>query len=226
MNRIALKIREARIKAGLNEKQLAKKCGLSVGYIIQIESGKKIVKEELADKILTSLGEKVAELDDGDNNITTPKEETAKPKIEIVEHTNVVTPNSQWAHALSGVIKKYPVYDCQGTKIVEYKELPIVGKKIEGHHPDKIMFLLAPSDELISKRIKRRDILTLSITKEIENNAPYIYEIEKTRYIGLLKKEGNKQIGILNPDTGEVSKKIDQKSVKIIGKCIRVEFRI
>ena len=56
MNRLAVKIKEARIKAGLTEKQLAKKCGLSVSYIIQIESGKKIVNESVADKILKSLG--------------------------------------------------------------------------------------------------------------------------------------------------------------------------
>mgnify|MGYP000890506813 FL=1 len=34
MNRLAKKINEARIAAGLTEKELAMKCGLSVSYII------------------------------------------------------------------------------------------------------------------------------------------------------------------------------------------------
>ncbi len=41
MNRLAEKIKKARLNAKLTEKELAKKCGLSVNYIIQIESGKK-----------------------------------------------------------------------------------------------------------------------------------------------------------------------------------------
>ena len=50
MNRVAQKIKDARLKSGMSEKQLAKKCGLSVSYILQIETGKKIINEKMADK--------------------------------------------------------------------------------------------------------------------------------------------------------------------------------
>ncbi len=104
MNRIAEKIRDARIKAGLTEKQLAKKCGLSVGYIIQIESGRKIVKEQLADKILKSLGEKVSMQEPTEE--FEPQVVAKKPKAQSVPvATSMVEPNAQWADALSGVIK-------------------------------------------------------------------------------------------------------------------------
>ena len=225
MNRIAEKIRDARIKAGLTEKQLAKKCGLSVGYIIQIESGRKIVKEQLADKILKSLGEKVSMQEPTEE--FEPQAVVKKPQAKSVPvATSMVEPNAQWADALSGVIKKYPVYDGQGKKVVTYKELPILSKKIEGHHPDKIMYVQAPNDNMSNKRIMTKDVLTLTLSKEIENNGIYVFELDKKRDIGVLRKEGNKQVSIVNQVIGTTPKLVSANQLKVIGKVIKVEFNL
>lgn len=225
MNRIAQKIRDARLKAKLTEKQLAKKCGLSAGYIMQIESGKKIVKEDLADKILKALGEKVSLMEPVDEPPSVPVKQP-QPKPAAPQPTSMVEPNAQWADALSGVIKKYPIYDGTGKKAVDYKEIPVLGRKILGHHPDKILFAMAPDNSLSYKRIRKDDVLTLTTTKEIENDKIYLYEIAQSRKIGILRKEGNKQISYCNEDTNKQPVKVAAHKMKVIGKCIRVEFKV
>lgn len=223
MNRLAEKIKTARLKAKLTEKELAKKCGLSVGYIIQIESGKKIIKEEFADKILKSLGEKSERLED----------EGAKPKVvekkpvakqQTQSYVNV-KPNDQWADALAGVIKKYPVYDCLSGKVVENKELPVLGKKIEGHHPDKIMFVRASNDNVKRFRICKGDVVTVAMTHEIQNGQLYVIERDKKKMIRMLRKEGGR-LTLMKAPHDETPEVVEIKSVKVIGKCVAVSFRL
>lgn len=223
MNRLATKIKEARLKAGLTEMQLAKKCGLSASYIIQVESGKKIINEQSADKILKALGEKAELL-----TATSVKEEPpAKPKVAakpVQPASYNVQPTEQWASALAGVLKKFPVYDCNTNKVVSYKELPIIGKKIEGHNPDKIMFVKASNNDMETLRIMMGDVITVSITKEIQNNNIYIFEMGNKKLIRKLRKESNNKVALLRGIKGEEPVVMDLKKIKLIGKCIKVEF--
>lgn len=223
MNRIAKKIQDARKKAGLSEKELAKKCGLSVGYIIQIESGKKIINEKVADKILNSLGESAVIMAPVREEV---KEEPKKVKKQAPKHTTIVEPTGQWADALAGVIKKYPIYSGQMKDAVAQRDLPILDKKIEGHHPDKIIFMETPSDDLKSKRIHKGDILTLVKTKDLSNNKIYIYKLMNSVHIGVLRKESNRKIAILSDKTGREPIVVDEKRVEIVGRVIKVEFTL
>lgn len=222
MNRLAVKIKEARIKAGLTEKQLAKKCGLSVNYIIQVESGRKIVNESVADKILKSLGTKEDFVIE-EKVIEKPKrvKSTLKP-----QGTIPVEPNQTWADALAGVIKKYPIYELSTNKIVNYKELPIISKKIEGHHPDKIMFVKSPNDDMEAFRIQKDDVLTVSITKDIQNYGIYLVEINGKKVIRQLKKEVNKKVTLSKCANDDSTMTFDVNRIKVLGKIIKNEFFI
>lgn len=222
MNRMAIKIKEARIKAGLSEKELAKKCGLSVNYIIQIESGKKIINEKAADNILKSLGEKVEMLED--LSAKEEKEIVAKPVKKPTQTVNyAINPSPQWESALAGVLKKYAIVDCYTDKVIGYKELPIIGKKVEGHNPDRLLFVQASNNEMESLRVKRGDVVTVMMTSEVENNQLYVLEISGKRIIRQLRRENNK----LRLSKGAIEfddQLIDLKTAHIIGKCIKVEF--
>lgn len=221
MNRIAEKIKAARLNAKLTEKELAKKCGLSVGYIIQIESGKKIIKEEFADTILKALGEKSERLED---EVPQPKVEQKKTvsRPQTQSHVNI-KPTEQWADALAGVIKKYPVYDCMTNKIVDYKELPVLGKKIAGHHPDKIMFVRASNDNMKKFRIQKGDVVTVALTHEIQNGQLYVIERDKKKVIRMVRKEGSR-VTLLKSLHDDTPEKAEAKSLNVVGKCVAVEF--
>jgi len=222
MNRLAVKIKEARISAGLTEKELAKKCGLSVSYIIQVESGKKIVNESVADKILKSLGTK-EEFVKEEKVIAKPKKTKSAPKP---QETIPVQPNQTWADALAGVIKKYPIYELYTNKIADYKELPIISKKVEGHHPDKIMFVKSPNDEMEAFRIKKDDVLTVSITKDIQNYCIYLFEIDGKKMIRQLSKEANKKVKLSKCANDNSAMTVDISKIKVLGKVIKNEFFI
>lgn len=222
MNRLAMKIKEARIASGLTEKQLAKKCGLSVGYILQIESGKKIVNESIADKILKALGTKEEFI----------KEEKPAPEPKIKKEasrpheTVIAQPNAVWADALAGVIKKYPIQDIQSGKAEGYKELPIISKKIEGHHPDKIMFVKSPNDDMEAFRIQKGDVLTVFVTNDVKNDGIYLFEVSGKKMIRQLRKEANKQMRLSKCSNDSSAKTVDINRVKVVGRIIKNEFSI
>lgn len=221
MNRLAVKIKESRIAAGLTEKELAKKCGLSINYIIQVESGKKIVNESVADKILKALGTKEEFVSE-----EPVKEQPKKTKENIFTGTIPVTPNETWADALAGVIKKYPIYDMLVNKIVAYKDLPIINKKIEGHHPDKLMFVKTYSDDMSSFRIHQGDILTILINKDIQNHKLYLIEMNGGKMVRQIIKESNKKFTLLKSKKDPNPQLVDMKKVKVLGKVIKNEFSL
>jgi len=223
MNRLAEKIKAARLKAKLTEKELAKKSGLTAGYIIQIESGKKIVKEEFADKILKALGEKLEQLEVEEPAKPAVVETRQKPKQQ--SHVTV-KPNEQWADALAGVIKKYPVYDCLTNKVVEYRELPILGKKIAGHHPEKIMFVRASNNEMQLLRIHRNDVITVVQTTEVQSGQIYVFEKDNKKQIRKIRKENGNRASLSKGIANETPEVVDLKKLKIVGKCVQVEFAL
>lgn len=223
MNRLAKKIKDARQKSGLSEKELAKRCGLSASYIIQIESGKKIINEKAADNILKVLGTKAEMLEE-----TSQREEMAtkkeKPKAKKAQPiTYSVEPNAQWASALAGVIKKYNVVDCLSNKTVSYKELPIISKKVEGHNPDRIMFIKVSDDELEVLRINKGDVVTVLMTKEVQNDNLYLVIIDGKRYIRKVRKENNCYTFSKGVKSNQPVR-VEKQRVEILGKCLKVEF--
>ncbi len=224
MNRVAMKIRDARKKSGLTEKELAKKCGLSASYIIQIESGKKIINEKAAETILKALGEKSEILEASSAIEETDNKPKQAPKAKQTT-SYVVEPNAQWTSALEGVLKKYPIYDCISGNVVSNKELPIINKKVEGHNPDRLMFIQASNDEMEVLRIQKNDIVTVMMTKEIQNDNIYLLEIDKKKSIRKVRKENNiYKLSKSSHSSDAVS--VDAKRVTVIGKCIKVEFSI
>lgn len=160
MNRLAKEIYEARLKSGLTQKQLAKKCGLAESYIKSIESGKKIINEGNSEKIFKVLGRKAVELINENEEKTEVRKEKKKEEKVIKENINI-QPNDKWLDALSGVIKNYPVYNGQFNKVIDNRDITILKKKIDGRSHEKIFFMEAPSSDMESRCISKGDILTL-----------------------------------------------------------------
>jgi transcriptional regulator with XRE-family HTH domain len=223
MNRVAQKIKDARRKAGMTEKQLAKKCGLGVSYILQVESGKKIINEKTADRILAVLGEEIALVDVGDSR----QEEEVQParRKSAASATYTVEPNEQWASALEGVIKKYPIHAMRTGQTLGKKEMVIQGKKVEGHHPDKLIFVRVDSDETTGLRIKKGDTVMVMKTKEIQNNGIYLLKKGKQQIIRKVRRDKN-QLYLAKDHSGSVSEIVAMNEMELVGKCIRVEFEL
>ncbi len=74
--------------------------------------------------------------------------------------------------------------------MVDTKELPVLGKKILGHHPDKIMFVRVSNDQMKKMRVQKNDVVTLAKTHEIQNGQIYLLEMDQKKIIRMLVKEG------------------------------------
>ena len=75
MSRLGDTIQKARIKAKMTEKALGRKCGLAESFIKDVESGRRIVSDEQAQRILKVLG--VA------NPVSTELEVAAEPEVKL-----------------------------------------------------------------------------------------------------------------------------------------------
>lgn len=65
-------IRRLRIEAGITQEELALRCGLSQGYINQLESGKRRFTQKSLEKIRESLSVPITELFKGENSYQMP----------------------------------------------------------------------------------------------------------------------------------------------------------
>ncbi len=228
MNRLAEKIKNARIAANLTEKELAQKSGVSISYLLQVESGKKVISEKIADQILSSLGEKIEFID--------PKlEEKTKPvKSQVITQKNVntqsqskntshVVPTGQWQDALSGIVKRIPIYDLVRWENVGYKEHPVIDNKVEGHNGEKLLYVKVTNNQVSGLRIKMNDLVFVLEAHEVGKNGIYLLEHQNKRMIRQVVKVSNRELSITQGG-GADAEIVNRNQVKIMGKCLSVFF--
>lgn len=229
MNRLAIKIKEARIKAKMSEKELAKACGQNISYILQIESGKKVINEQIAEQILKILGEKI-ELFQDEVEATKPAttvnaQKPASNQVSKKIPVDPVTPNDQWMDALSGVIRSFPVIDEVNGKVLAQKELPLISKKIEGISVDKVSFIKVTSEDMPKLRIMKGDVVMLQQLTDFSSPGLYYFEYQGRKQLRFLSKIQNNILGLgMTPFGSELSDEV--KKFKIIGKAVKVEFML
>lgn len=220
MNRLAQKIKEARVKAGLSEKDLAKRAGIQLNYLLQVESGKKVVNEQVANQILSVLGTQEAFIDPTELK---PKETKTKP-VQEKKHTAPVHPNSEWSSVLAGVIHKYPIIGENSGKIIDHREYPILNKTIDGIHFDKLMLIQVEKSDLPAFRILKGDVLSLIKGSALDANAVYYFEYQKQKQIAFLRQESDHYVSVMKSVNDSAPVKVKLNEIVIFGKCIKVEF--
>lgn len=227
MNPIAKQIREARLKVKMTEKELAKKCGVAPSYIIDIESGKKVINEMNAEKILAALGEKFGfNFGDEEEEISRPVVKVEKKKEPVKEVYQPVEPNAQWADALTNLIKKFPIYEAGSEKVVGHKELPVLGKKVDGVPWDKVLYVKLTDSSLHNLRLFKDDVVQVQQSKEYTNKGVYYIEVAGKRLIRWLQRESNLKMALhlsLGDDEATI---LETSKVKIIGRCMKAEFHL
>ncbi|MBO4377421.1 MAG: helix-turn-helix transcriptional regulator, partial [Clostridia bacterium] len=157
MSRLGDLIKLERTRRGLSAKQVAKKCGVSEKYLLDVELGTRIIADDQARRILRSMGmqqqtEADFSLDDiaATVDLQTATDEMqraraaaakaakAKPEAEKVASAGEeVVPGSIWLDALSSVLKRVPVYNAV-MKEIGHRLLPVENGRIEDAAPDKV----------------------------------------------------------------------------------------
>ncbi|EPY2272694.1 helix-turn-helix domain-containing protein [Clostridium sporogenes] len=220
MSRVSDKIKEARLKKGLTQKQLAKKLGVAESFINEVESGRKIINESLMNRISKVLGKGI-----NDIGISFEEEVSSEPKREIpINKNNKI--KDVWDNAFSSIIKDVPVYNYNLDRAIDNKQLPIIGNKVQGIHQDKVLFLKIEEEDMSGFRINKGDIAFGYIHHEMENNCIFLIEHNNKRSVRQLKRLDGDKILLINNGISLRTEAVRLKDIKIIAKLLKVEVTL
>lgn len=229
MSRLGDTIRAARLKAKLSEKALGKKCGLAEAFIKDVESGRKIVSDDQAQRILKVLG--VA------NPVSTELEVAAEPEVKLRPRPRAyVLPAEEqaeaarkaaeessdaWLDALGGVVKRVPVMSPDGL-VIDHVLTPIVSGRIEGAAPDKALYYRVPDDQLRGFRVHAGDLLLVTPTAKVEDGALMLLEYKGERVVRKLMKLDGNRIQMQAFDHEFTAAVGTPQDVKVLGRCVKL----
>ena len=242
MSRLGDLIRLERTRQGLTHKQVARKCGVSDKYLMEVEAGTRIIADDQARRILKTMGmtehtESEFTLDDIaatvdlqsavpqlTNAVETKK--TAKPeKQEAVAETDPGVAGSIWLDALSGVLKHVPVYNAV-MKEVGHRLLPITNGIIEGASPDKVFYFMAPDNEMRGFRVQRGDIVLVVPAQAAVDGAIMLLQTPQGRVLRKIKRVNDYQAMLQKYDETFESEIKNYNELTFVGRCVRLEAEL
>ncbi|WP_027632485.1 S24 family peptidase [Clostridium hydrogeniformans] len=225
MSRVGEKIKTAREKGKMSQKQLAKKLGVAESFVNDVELGRKIANEQFIQKVSKVLGKEM-------NDISMSFEEevhTEIPKSSIksaVDKKKEAEAKEVWNHAFGDVLKSIPVYDYTLSKVKATRELPVHSNKIEGYSPDKVFFLEIQDDDMLGYRMQKGDIAFCNSIKELENNSICIVEYNGKVVVRYIKKLDNTKV-LMFSNKGDIRTETAYiKEIKPLGRLLKLEIKL
>lgn len=238
MSRLGDLIMLERSRQKLTRKQVARKCGVSEGYIKDVEEGRRIIQDDQARRILRTLGtsqrneaefslDEIAATVDLGTLAPAPKPAQQKP-AEPQPAAQPQTKEEQsgiWLDALSSVLKPVPVMNA-GWIQVSRRMVPIQDGKIEGAKPDKVVYFLAPDDTMRAMRIEKGDLVLVVPQTLPVDGAIMLVEYGAHRCLRRVKLLGNSSILLQSGDRDLGAESVQVSEIKFIGRAVRVEVAL
>ncbi|MCI6375663.1 MAG: LexA family transcriptional regulator [Clostridiales bacterium] len=238
MSRLGDLILLERTRQKLTRKQVAKKCGISEGYLKDVEEGRRIIQDDQARRILRTLGtsqrnEAEFSLDEiaatVDLGTLAPKPSPApKPQPKPEPAAKPVSPEEQsgiWLDALSSVLKPVPIMNA-GWIQVGRRMTPIQDGKIEGAKPDRVVYFEAPDDSMRAMRIEKGDLVLVVPQSLPIDGAIMLVEYGAHRCLRRIKLLGNSNILLQSGDRALDAEAVSISEIKLVGRAVRVEFSL
>ena len=243
MSRLGDLIRLERTRQGMTFKQVAKKCGVSEKYLMEVESGKRIIADDQARRILKTIGLKdsrtEAEFTLDDIAATVDLQSAVAPAISQVvpdkkltkkekqggDSDQTAVPGSIWLDALAGVLKHVPVFNA-AMKEIDHRLLPITNGKIEGANPDKVYYPSAPDNQMRGFRVMKGDYLLVVPASGPVDGALMVLD---TPYGKILRKTilmAGFQVMLQTYDDRCESEIKNLNEITVVGKCVRLEAEL
>ena len=229
MSRLGDAIRNARIAKKWSEKQLGRKCGMAESVIREIESGRRIVSDDQAQRILKLLG--------AENPVSTELEVAQEPEVKLrpqprayVLPAKNVAPEQQkasdeatdaWLDALGGVVKRVPVMDENGV-VIDHVLTPIISGRIEGGAPDKVFYYRMGDDALRGFRIHAGDLLLTVPETRAADGAIMLIEYKGRRMPRKLMKMDGMRIQMQSFDREFEAVVAPAPEVRVLGRCVQL----
>ena len=243
MSRLGDLIRLERTRQGMTFKQVARKCGVSEKYLMEVESGKRIIADDQARRILKTIGLKdtrtEAEFTLDDIAATVDLQSAVVPSVSQAAPDKKLTkkekhggdsdqtavPGSIWLDALAGVLKHVPVFNA-AMKEIDHRLLPITNGKIEGANPDKVYYLSAPDNQMRGFRVMKGDYLLVVPASGPVDGALMVLD---TPYGKILRKTilmAGFQVMLQTYDDRCESEIKNLNEITVVGRCVRLEAEL
>ena len=236
MSRLGDLIKLERTRQGLTHKQVAKKCGVSDKYLMEVEAGTRIIGDDQARRILKTIGlkshtESEFTLED---IAATVDLQSAVPQLQrAAEPKKAEAPKQQkkddsavagsiWLDALSGVLKRVPVYNVV-MKEVDHRLLPVTGGKIMGANADKVYYMVAPDQDLRGFRVHKGDYLLVVPAQAPVDGAIMVVKTHVGLVLRKIKVMPRFQACLQKYDTELESEIKNFSDLTIVGRCVRLE---
>lgn len=225
MSRIGDKIKEARLKANIPQKALAKKLGVSEKYINEVEMGRKVAQESFINK-----ASKLLNVDLNDVSMLAADEELMEEKrIERESKPNIKKDNKSnevWENAFSSVLKNVPIYDYELRNVKGHKELPIHSNKVEGYPQDKVIYLEISDDEMSGFRMLKGDLVFGHLVTELNQNGFYLVNYNGKTKIREIRRLDNSKVLLMSNRGSVMTETVEVRNMKVIAKLDRVEINL
>ncbi|MDR1570217.1 MAG: XRE family transcriptional regulator [Oscillospiraceae bacterium] len=236
MSRLGDLLKLERTRRGLTPKQVAKLCGVAEKYLIDVESGSRIIADDQARRILKRIGlehqnEADFSLDDiaAVTDLAAAKQPpTAQPRPTPDPQRPVISLKAEgdggiFLSALAEVLHQVPVYDA-GWNIVDTRLLPIIGGRIEGGAPDKTLYFRAPDASCRGFRILPGDLALITPAQSPIDGAIMLVVFNNHRALRKVKIIDEKRVMLQTYDREYEAENAPIESVAFIGRAVRIEI--
>lgn len=221
-NRMGLEISKLRKELGITQKQLGKIMGVSEGFIIDVEAGRRILNEDLVKKFSKALRGEVGKLDIYETEEKVYRPEVQKNVVKVVEKPV----QEIWNDALAGVLMTVPVYNYKLERQVEIKQLPIINNRVEGFAKDKVFYLIIEDNDMAGFRILKGDRVLVHNTNEIDKDGIFYIDYKGRKSVRQIKNiEGGRLLLVSNKGS-LVTDTVYRKDVNVLGRLIRLEIML
>ena len=238
MSRLGDLILLERTRQKLTRKQVARKCGVSEGYIKDVEEGRRIIQDDQARRILKMLGtsqknEAEFSLDEiaatVDLGKLAPAKPTPQPKADPPKPASKpVSAEEQsgiWLDALSSVLQPVPVMNAGWIQVAR-RMVPIQDGKIEGAKPERVVYFQAPDDSMRAMRIEKGDLVLVVPQALPVDGAIMLVEYGAHRCLRRIRLLGDSKILLQSGDRELDAQAMHINELKLVGRAVRIEIAL
>lgn len=222
MSRIGAKISGIRMQKGMTQKQLAKAIGVNEKFVIDMETGKRVISDDLVKRISKALEHDITEI------IIYEASVEPEVKVDVKPQRRLVEPEVQkvWNDAFDSILKTISVYDYSLTKAIDTRQMPVVANKVEGYAKDKVVYIQILDNDMLGFRMGKGDLAFGYMTHEIENNSICLVEYNGIRAIRQIKKlEGDRILLVSNSGTLG-TEAVSARDIKVLVRLTKLEIKL
>ena len=242
MSRLGDLILLERTRQRMTSKQVAKKCGVTEKYLLEVESGKRIIADDQARRILKAIGlrehnevdftlDEIAAAVDLETIRIAPPPAAPPARAQEQEPRRVASAGTEsdaggggiWLDALAGVLKSVPVYNAAWT-VAGRRLLPIEGGRIEGGPPDKVFYFLAPDDSMRGFRVLSGDLVLMVPAQSPVDEAIMLVEHHGRRALRKVRKLDASTVLLQSFDREYIAEPLSIHDVSFAGRATRIEI--